>query len=184
MTHRQVAVGKAAVVLLVIAVLGALVFFLVPNPDIRLPPTGFCGAYPPPSLECGHTTYLSSSMPATGVGASYIGGHYFLHLGQSITLSRSSEGCGLSPSPKRRRLESRLRSRARGVAAEEVPDVCSAFRQRLSISRSEAEATARCRPRPRERTGLCSFRAVPSAGCAATRSLRGGRCPGARSCRP
>jgi hypothetical protein len=71
-------------VLVALFIVGLLVFFLVPDPNIRELPTGFCGLYQqPPALQCNHTTYVSASANAFGVGAYYVGGHYFLEFGHT-----------------------------------------------------------------------------------------------------
>jgi len=75
---------KAVYALITVVVFGVMVFFLVPDPDIYALPTGFCGLYQqPPALQCDHTTYFSASVNPLGVGAYYVGGHYFLELGRT-----------------------------------------------------------------------------------------------------
>ncbi|MDG6995051.1 MAG: hypothetical protein JRN52_03930 [Nitrososphaerota archaeon] len=67
-----------------VGVVVLLTVFFVPDPVLRLLPTGFCGVYH--SLQCQYSTYFSVSAWYSGFGTYYIGEHYFLELGSRITI--------------------------------------------------------------------------------------------------
>lgn len=70
----------------VIGILIVLLAFFVPEPDLYALPTGFCGLYGSPVLECSHTAYFSLTAWYLHVGTFSIDGQYFLELCSKITI--------------------------------------------------------------------------------------------------
>lgn len=77
--------GKMKIGIAIATIVFLLVLF-VSLPDLYALPTGFCGVYSPPSLQCQYSTHFSLSAWYFGFGTFYVGGHYFLELGQGITV--------------------------------------------------------------------------------------------------
>ncbi|MDG6998290.1 MAG: hypothetical protein JRN15_04155 [Nitrososphaerota archaeon] len=77
--------GSTPKVVIVSCIIIIVFAFFVPEPDLFALPTGFCGLYGSPSLQCSNTTYFSLLEYYYGFGSYYVGGHYFLQFGPQIT---------------------------------------------------------------------------------------------------
>ena len=78
--------NRIAKIAIAIGILIILIAFFVPDPDLYALPTGFCGLYGSPALQCSHSTYFSLTEWYFRFGTSYVGGHYFLDLSSGTTI--------------------------------------------------------------------------------------------------